>query len=518
MQITVLVAIVAALTAGTLVADGEAPAAWWGMFLSVRQTIAGVAGVMLLTLAFFRIDSVRLHTRLDRAGPSHRRCWRLPTRMGMLEQVILLGVFIAILCPLGWARLVGIHWQLGRFFLVDEIMLLLPFLVLQTGRWYLSYPVNRLMREWIVSAQLAEGLSARPVWSRRQFLSFQIRHHLLIFLAPIIIILAIQDAVEFAWPYVLERGWITLTEDQAYFAGEGFVMIGALGVFVLAPLLLRRIWRTRPLPSGPLREKLQLFGASLKLRYRELLLWDTHSAVANAAVMGLLGKVRYVLLSDALIENMPDEQIEAVFGHEAGHVAHHHIGFLTMFVLSSLLLISLGFEWLRAGLGRFGEAHHWPQETTWAVVTAMMLGIGLCWLHVFGWVSRRFERQADVHAARAIGQDFQNRYVANSNGACETDNRLSPRGAAVMGSALRRIALLNGISPEARSFRHSSIHGRSLFLMHLAQDTRGYRKFCKSIIAIKIAIVLALLAGFLLWWLVGGPTTPVEIIPGGVWV
>ncbi len=518
MQITVLVAIVAALTAGTLAAEETFPAVWWGADLDVNQIIAAVVGAVLIALAFFRIENGWLHAQLDRAGPSHRRSWRLPARFGTLEQFFLLGVFIAILFPLGWTRLVVIHWRLGRFFLADEIMLLLPFLVLQVGRWSLNYPVNRLMREWVVSAQLAEGLSARAVWSRKQFLSFQLRHHLMIFLAPVLLIIALQDAVTFLWPRAWPRLPFSLTDDQAYLAGEGIVMAGAIGIFILAPLLLRRIWRTRSLPQGPLREKLQFFGSSLKLRYREILLWDTHSAVANAAVMGLWGKVRYVLLSDALIENMPDEQIEAVFGHEAGHVVHHHISFLTMFVIGSLLLLSLGLTWLDAGFARWSEAYHWPDEMAWGAGAASMLVVGFTWLQIFGWVSRRFERQADVHGAGALGRNFRREYAVTPDVSPEAGDVLSSRGSMVMSSALRRIALLNGIAPEARSFRHSSINNRIMFLMHLTQNRGAYQRFRRGIIILKIAIVSALAAGILLWWLIGGPLPPAQTTPGGWWL
>ena len=38
-----------------------------------------------------------------------------------------------------------------------------------------------------------------------------------------------------------------------------------------------------------------------------------------------LPHVRYILLSDLLLERMDDEQIEAVFAHEVGHVVHRHM-------------------------------------------------------------------------------------------------------------------------------------------------------------------------------------------------
>src|SRR6185436_21061634 len=74
------------------------------------------------------------------------------------------------------------------------------------------------------------------------------------------------------------------------------------------------------------------------LRYREILLWHTHGMAINAAVMGFVGPLRYILVSDALLETMDEEEIEAVFGHEAGHVRHYHLQFFMLFVMVTMYI------------------------------------------------------------------------------------------------------------------------------------------------------------------------------------
>jgi len=221
--------------------------------------------------------------------------------------------------------------------------------------------------------------------------------------------------------------------------------------------------------------------------YRDILLWDTYSAVANAAVMGVIRPVRYLLLSDALIENMRDEEIEAVFGHEAGHVKHHHILFL---VLSIVGFGMVGMALLQLIEKVFSDMAETAAQS-WLIYGSGPMMIGMLML-LFGWISRRFEAQADVHAAITVDQ-FDT--ASNTQDDCQSPKALRPHGAEVMGSALKRIAVLNGISAEGRSWRHGSISGRVAFLEALAQEDGLMHRFFRKILLIKAAILLSVILG-----------------------
>src|SRR5262249_44127193 len=124
----------------------------------------------------------------------------------------------------------------------------------------------------------------------------------------------------------------------------------SIGVLLLSPVILRYVWSTQRLPDGPLRERFSRTCQRIGLRYREILLWRTHGLAVNAAVMGFIPSLRYILVSDALLQTMTDEEIEAVFGHEAGHVQHWHLHFFALFALLSsyvagTVLFLLGFTY-----------------------------------------------------------------------------------------------------------------------------------------------------------------------------
>ena len=192
------------------------------------------------------------------------------------------------------------------------------------------------------------------------------------------------------------------------FAPDILLGFAAALVFLTAPWMLKRIWITQPLPEGPLRTRLQSLCERTGLKCADILAWQTGGMVVNAAVMGLLRPLRYVLLSDALLESMSEKQIEAVFGHEAGHVRHHHIQFFLLFAVASMLVVS----GLMEVLVRFTSGPDaWFQLSLTAVQIIGFATILCLWATVFGFISRRFERQADLFGARTVTPEHDEQCV-----------------------------------------------------------------------------------------------------------
>ena len=185
---------------------------------------------------------------------------------------------------------------------------------------------------------------------------------------------------------------------------------------------------------------------------------------ANAAVMGMIGPVRYVLLTDALIEQMPPQQIQAVFAHEAGHIVSHHIFYSVLFAVSAALLAACTGQ-------RLATALDWNPWTTEVLVAGLLVG---AWGLGFGWLSRRFERHSDVQAAWAMDQSDH--------------GRITPAGAALYASTLQTVARLNGIPLQQRNWRHGSIAARVRYVLRLG-GTGGTRRPIDRLIR-RIKIIL----------------------------
>ncbi len=501
MQISVLLGVFLALLVGeTYSAQGEQPGRLWGGNLETRQVLLFGAGVLVIVWSLLRMQSNLLMQKL-RKNSADRKVLRLPARVDAITRLAILAIFGILLTAGGWTKLVCPPGEQNGWMLVRMTGLILPFALMLVIQWSCFYPVHRHIREYMVSGQLAEGLAARPVWSRRQYLIFQIRHNLLMILVPVGFILIWRDGVDAFWRmYRLDSRLPAEGYDVLVFAGAGMV-------FLLSPLLLRRIWKTRTLPAGPLREKLETFCRSLKLGYRDILLWDTYSGIANAAVMGVIRPVRYVLLSDAVIENVRDEQIEAVFGHEAGHVRHHHILFLVLFLFGSGGWFTFAGEWINDELQSLGRDMHGTQGGQNWISAGIAAVLGVLWFLLFAWVSRRFERQADVHAAKAVA--WNSKRTPGERMPTECESRESPcvwndtldyYGAAVTAQALERIAMLNGMSIHTKSWRHSSIASRMEFLRRLAGEPGLLARFEKRVRWLQITIAAAALTGAAVWW------------------
>jgi STE24 endopeptidase len=202
------------------------------------------------------------------------------------------------------------------FTLPADLLILIPPLLTLTATWWAYYPIDRILRGASLMRELEEGAPVEPILRRGHYVISQVRHQLLLMLAPLVLLMAWIHAVDY---WVAPLGYSPLAMNIITFAGS-------LTVFSLAPLMIRYIWDTEPMPAGPTRDRLLALCDQYRVRVRQLLLWNTYGAMVNGAVMGLIGRPRYILLTDGLLQAMDDDQVEAVMAHELGHVKHHHLG------------------------------------------------------------------------------------------------------------------------------------------------------------------------------------------------
>jgi len=371
----------------------------------------------------------------------------------------------ALVLLLGFGRWIIDDLDLGRFPLASEAMALLPFVAALILVWLLDYPYYRMVRLRLAEQYALTGQEPITIWSRRDYLVHNLRHHLLFVLVPVGLIVLAVDALH------LYLGPLLPAElaEPVLLVGSG--LLAGL-VFLLAPLLIVRIWATSRLPDGPLRTELNEMCRALKLRYRDLLIWRTGNAIANAAMMGLIAPVRYVLLSDGLLEKMDRRQTKAVFAHEAGHIVQHHIFYSALFAVAAALLAGS----LASLLEHSAARGPWQANL---LAAALLL---LAWWAGFGWLSRRFERQSDVLAAQWVGREFA---------PPGQEHRITPQGAAIFAAALQRIAQLNGISPRQRNWRHGSIAGRVGFVLWMGARGESTEVINRVIRRCKIALWMA---------------------------
>jgi STE24 endopeptidase len=122
---------------------------------------------------------------------------------------------------------------------------------------------------------------------------------------------------------------------------------------------------------------------------------------ANAAIAGF-GKGRRVLLGDTLLEDCSDEEIEAVFAHELGHIRLLHtwkiFGFGAVISLVSFYFTFVLFEAGTSVLA-FEEAH---DIGAFPLLALVLMVVGLILMPMQLWYSRHLEKRADIFAVQHV--------------------------------------------------------------------------------------------------------------------
>jgi Zn-dependent protease with chaperone function len=382
-----------------IMVHGEQPAAqlqvamaWWSP-LGMLVPKCALAGLywMLCRWTFHRMG-----------GPGTGRRLRWTDRASQVYRATTLILYVG---DLKWGMLTSIRQQMGNYVLVDELLVMLPSMLLIMFSWWAYYPIDRRLREAVLMRELDKSKPVRAIWTRGQFLLAQFRHQIASLLVPLGLLMAFMETVS---RYISPEWVVASMEVQSL-----LTVCGSACIFLAAPAIIRRVWDTQPLPTGALRDMLIRMCRLHEVRVRELLLWNTFGGMINAAVMGIVAPFRYILLTDALLEHLPQRQVEAVMAHELAHVRRHHFFWLIIMAAGVPIAVLLTIETVvgttsmvdevyRGSLGPHGQRH---------VEVAVMLGFALAWFLSFGWVSRRFERQADSFAVqhltrtRTVGDD-----------------------------------------------------------------------------------------------------------------
>jgi len=464
----------------------------WGLL--PRNDVIGtllIVGSLPVLLWFLGVLAARRARRLhDRHPQAPQISQRFHHRSMSILRTGLFAGYAASLLLTPWPDWFNFGRITPALQIVGDVIVLSPFLVGVLLLWVAAYPAERTLRLMGDPQSCGGPPTGETAWRMGAYLDFNLRHQFLVVAAPMTLILFASNLTRGYGAWL--RRW-----SGGYWMPDVLLAVVAAGVFVFAPLLLCRIWRTAPLKAGPLRERLEVICRRIGLRCRDILIWKSDGMMINAAVMGVFAPVRYVLLSDALLATMSPRQVEAVFGHEAGHVRHRHIQHFLVFALVGWLAVA----GLMEGLAQtsMGAKAWWGLSAT-AIQELGLAATVLFWGFGFGWVSRRFERQADLFGARCVTPSSSecdrpcSVHLDAQNPGTE-DGRVCATAAALFASALQRVAILNGIPTEERSWRHSSIGSRIRFLVSLAGDPARARQFERLIRRIKTTLLAAAVLG-----------------------
>ena len=189
------------------------------------------------------------------------------------------------------------------------------------------------------------------------------------------------------------------------------------------------------------------------------------------------------MITPALLETLPEDELEAVLAHEAGHVRHGHLplylaflgGYMVLALALAGLLWKLMISWTAAADWVAGLDQDGLSLDTVVIMLPMLVWLVVYFRFVFGFFMRNFERQADLFAAALVGAEPLIR-------------------------AFNRIAAVSGMNPKTPSWHHFSIYRRVRTLSRFSVDPELIKRHAamlkRSMIAYAGLIALVVIVGW----------------------
>ena len=384
-------------------------------------------GVLVVLTSRETLRKVQTHARFQsRAGRGY-------IRMVLLHRLLIVATYAAQVYVLRWPQFVYDSLGLRGAPIVDDLLVLGPFVVM-------------LLLSWIPLHQI-DNMVGRNDWTFGQYALFQTRHYVAIVIVPWLVFVS---GFDLAGLVLHER----MQDPNVYWPiAAGMVMV----LYISAPVGLRYLWYTCSLPAGELRSRLRGLCDTAKLRCRDILVWRTGAGqLANACIAGIWHRTRYIFLTDRLLRALSPGEVEAVFAHEIGHVKHRHMLYYIWFTANFVLCHTVVEDAISPYVDVAGSAQ----------IPVVFTTAFLYWYVLFGFVSRRQERQADLFAVSAIGS------------------------ADAFISSLQTINVVNGTRLSKGSWRHFSMANRIHFLQALKLDIDVGLRFRRDLVCIYLLTLL----------------------------
>ena len=265
----------------------------------------------------------------------------------------------------------------------------------------------------------------------------------------------------------------------------GFFLFFLLAIAISGPVLIQKFWRCYPLEAGHYRRRVEAICRRAGVKYADILCWPLFGGnMITAAVLGLVKKFRYILVTRGLLQFLTPEEIDTVIAHEIGHIKHRHLLLYMMFFTGYIILSYAGFDLLLPAVVYITPLYRIMNYTGMNPAGFMSILYGLILIFtfiiyfrfIFGYFMRNFERQADLYVYSLF------------------------ESAKPLISAFEKIAVCSAQSPDKPNWHHFSISQRIGYLQKCESDRtwiiRHNRKVRKSIAVYLAALVLSGILGY----------------------
>ena len=412
--------------------------------------------LFLMLLVFYTIYTWRLFQSLNRkmTGQGYAENDSRFTSLLTRQSIMAIFIFAANIYGLNMSSFVS---SSGFFTYLPTLQAIL-FILLFIG--YLSIL-------WVCAHRSYQKLY-HTTMSRRAYVGSNISFSMPVLL-PWVTISGISDIIHIL-PFKAPKHFLGTPEGEVVYFMTFLVIVAVVG-----PLLIQKFWGCKPLEQGVHRNRIESLCRSVNLGYRNILNWPIFEGrIITAGVMGLIKRFRYILVTQALLNLLEPQEVNAVIAHEIGHVKKRHLLFYLFFFVGYMIisfsfldLIVYAMIYFDPLINAFNQMGFNPATVTSIIFSLVIITTFLIYFRfIFGFFMRNFERQADAYVYTIF----------------------DTAGALI--STLQKISITGRQSPDKPNWHHFSITERIDFLKKCEQD-RTHIKRHNSKIRKGIGIYLA---------------------------
>lgn len=199
---------------------------------------------------------------------------------------------------------------------------------------------------------------------------------------------------------------ISLWPDGWWIIDSGLFAAVAIVLSQVAPVVVMPMfYRFTPLARESLRDRLLALSKRARVPVVGVFEWGLgeRTTRANAALVGL-GRTRRILVSDTLLKDYSDDEVEVILAHELSHHVHYDL-WTGLAIETAVAGASLAAA--SAALGRFGASYGISRTSDVAGLPLLVLAAGAVSLLLTPFAnatSRYNERRADRFALTLTGR------------------------------------------------------------------------------------------------------------------
>lgn len=349
-----------------------------------------------------------------------------------------------------------------------ELILLLFFLIfiLDVNRLFLHFPLSQFLSNFFAISVYLIGLWVYYYTKNLFFLKTDTKKAIkeISFILPFIIpFLLFSLALDLFYILVVPYFDYYLANTSTFTINlilGSLILFASFLMILFFPFMIQRIWRCQPLDheNRELATKFEMICKKANFKHAGIKTWGLLDDSLTAAIIGIIPRVRYILFTKKILKQLSFNALSAILVHEIGHSYRKHL-LIYPFIIAGIFFVLSNFE------NAF-------ESTLPAFIffIAYVLIIIFYFRIVFGFFSRIFEREADLHV-----------YVLNMN----------PE---YMIEALDRVATLSGNIHLMPCWHHYSIQERIDFLKATIKDPSLIKKHHsfvkKALFFYSIALIL----------------------------